>query len=137
MTIQGDAYKSACSAAERDALKQQIAESAAGRQAEGLMSLVLTVLCGKDDKANEVVRQSSITPIKLTSTNTGSEKATVTTVARAKLTAYAAAAWNASVETGSDGIVLHFYKSEACVETLTFTNVAKTWKLVAIAQACD
>ena len=137
LTIQGDEYKSACAPIEREALKQQIVQAAMGREEEGLTTLVLAVLCGKDGKANEIVRQASVVPLKLTSTSTGSEKATVTTIARAKLTAYAAAAWNASVETADDGVEVHFYKNEACIETLTFRNLAKTWRLAAIAQACD
>jgi hypothetical protein len=137
LTIQGDEYKSACAPIEREALKQQVTQAALGRQGESLATLVLSVLCGKGEKSNDTVRQASIVPLKFTSTSTGSERATVTTIARAKLTAYAAAAWNASVETGSDGVDVHFYKNEACIETLTFRNLAKTWRLAAIAQACD
>ena len=137
LTIQGDEYESACAPTERDALKQQIAEVAAGRQEEALTTLVLTALCGKDGKANEAVRQASIKSIKLTSTGTGSERAIATTVARTDLNAYASAVWNASVEADGDRVNVHFYKNEACVETLTFKNLAKTWWLAAIAQACD
>ena len=137
LTIQGDEYKSACALAERDALKQQIAEAAAGRREEVLATLVFTTLCGKDSMANEAVRHASIKSIKLTSTSTGSEKAIVTTIARTDLNAYASAVWNASVETDRDDVNLHFYKNEACIEPLTFKNPRKTWWPAAIAQACD
>ncbi len=137
LTIQGDVYDSACAPTERHALLRQVAEAAAGRQEEALTTLVVTVLCGRDGKANEAVRQASVKPIKLTSTSTGSEKAVVTTVARTNLNAYAAAAWNASVEADGSDVDVHFYKNEACIETLMFKNLAKTWRLAAIAQACD
>ena len=137
LTIQGDEYQSACAPTTRDALKQQIAEAAAGRQQEVLTTLVLTALCGKDGKANEAVRRASIRSIKRTSTSTGSEKAIVTTVARTDLKAYASAAWNASVEAVGDDVNVHFYRNEACIETLAFKNLARTWRLAAIAQACD
>ncbi len=137
MAIQGDVYKSTCATAEREALRQQVSQAAAGHQADALAALVITTLCGIDDKANETVRQASVMPLKLTSNSTGSDKATVTTIARGSLHAYAAAAWNASVEPGSNAVSVHFYKNEACIETLAFRNLTHIWRLVAIEEACD
>ena len=137
LTIQGVVYSSTCDATERQALKQQLDDAAGGNQPESLRSLVVMVLCGKGAKADEAMRRASDPRVKLTVVSTGGDQPTVTRVPRAGLKAYGGAAWSTYADSGDDGVSMHFYKNEACMETLIFSSRERAWRLVAMAEACD
>lgn len=42
-----------------------------------------------------------------------------------------------SLEKFKGKLDVHFYQTEACVESLTFRNRNRAWRLVAMARACD
>ena len=138
LAIQGVEYRSACSPSEWNRLKAQIAEASAGRQDEVLTGLVFTILCGRGARADGVMRQASLPLIERTIADTGPDQPVVGKIAREQLRAYAAAAWSASAQASDEGVQVNFYRNEACIEALEFRRVgSKTWRLVALTQACD
>ncbi len=83
------------------------------------------------------MRRASDPHVKLTIESTGGDPPSVSRLPRSGLKACGGGAWGASVDSGDDGVSVHFHKDEACRETLVFESRKKSWRLTASAQACD
>lgn len=142
LKVHGDELPNSCTPVEKRKLQKHLAsELGKNSDSNGAWRLIETLLCADDVQSNKLLLQSSLPlKIRLTASSTG-EKDLVRWVKRdSELISSLMSkgqAWNATLESVSNKLILQYVPDEACIKTRTMQFLKGKWSLISLSEACD
>lgn len=137
LDIHGMIYESACIDSTWKETHDLLAAASKGNSSSDLIKLVRTWLCESGPRANEVVRSSAPSRIRITSEQTGIIGQERGYLSRSSVHALGGQVWGVIVEQSADNVRVSYYPNEACVAAGTFAYRHGKWLFASMSEACD
>ena len=142
LKVHGDELANSCAPVEKIKLQKSLASEIEKKwDLIGAWRLIEVLLCADDTQSNKLLLQSSLPQkIRLTASSTG-EKDLIRMVKRDNELVNSlmskGQAWNATLESESNKLILQYASDEACTRTRTMQYLKGKWSLISISEACD